>query len=189
MHFTGLGFHTPSPNVQPLILDWLPLVDMLLFLNVSYLFAGKLITLEAMSGLSKVLLYLDKKNVHLLVVYIFMKIKPFLESVCFISIFQNMLWLYSIYQKTLPYKYTYITLIVYSGSVLIQENDEIRCASIHLMGNLSKFGSGEPVFKDQIHNVLVSLLLHLADPNPQVVKVGTVHIHKHKNFQDTVFLV
>ncbi|XP_029360299.1 maestro heat-like repeat-containing protein family member 1 isoform X2 [Echeneis naucrates] len=91
---------------------------------------GKLITLEAMSGLSKVLLHLDKKNVHLLVVYIFMKIKPFLES----------------------------------------ENDEIRCASIHLMGNLSKFGSGEPVFKDQIHNVLVSLLLHLVDPNPQVVK-------------------
>lgn len=55
--------------------------------------------------------------------------------------------------------------------MLFQENDEIRCASIHLMGNLSKFGSGEPVFKDQIHNVLVSLLLHLVDPNPQVVKV------------------
>ncbi|XP_077577113.1 maestro heat-like repeat-containing protein family member 1 isoform X1 [Stigmatopora nigra] len=91
---------------------------------------GKLITLEAMSGLSKVLLYLDKKNGHLLVVYIFMKIKPFLEN----------------------------------------ENDEIRCASIHLMGKLSKFGSGEPVFKDQIHNVLVSLLLHLVDPNPHVVK-------------------
>uniref|UniRef100_A0A673KZY3 Maestro heat-like repeat-containing protein family member 1 n=1 Tax=Sinocyclocheilus rhinocerous TaxID=307959 RepID=A0A673KZY3_9TELE len=51
-----------------------------------------------------------------------------------------------------------------------QENDEIRCASIMLLGNLSKFGSGEPVFKDQIHNVLVSLLLHLSDPNPQVVK-------------------
>lgn len=49
----------------------------------SSLYAGKLITLEAMSGLSKVLLYLDKKNVHLLVVYIFMKIKPFLESVNF----------------------------------------------------------------------------------------------------------
>ncbi|XP_022529276.2 maestro heat-like repeat-containing protein family member 1 isoform X2 [Astyanax mexicanus] len=91
---------------------------------------GKFITLEAMSGLSKVLLYLDQKNVHLLVVYIFMKIKPFLEN----------------------------------------ENDEIRCASIMLLGNLSKFGSGEPVFKDQIHNVLVSLLLHLSDPNAQVVK-------------------
>ncbi|KAM4568168.1 maestro heat-like repeat-containing protein family member 1 isoform 1-T2 [Fundulus diaphanus] len=91
---------------------------------------GKLITLEAMSGLSKVLLHLDKKNVHLLVVYIFMKIKPFLES----------------------------------------DNDDIRCASILLMGNLSKFGSGEPVFKDQIHNVLVSLLLHLVDPNTEVVK-------------------
>ncbi|KAJ8290767.1 hypothetical protein GJAV_G00017250 [Gymnothorax javanicus] len=90
----------------------------------------KRITLEAMSGLSKVLLYLDKKNVQLLVVYIFMKIKPFLES----------------------------------------ENDEIRCASIMLLGNLSMFGSGEPIFKDQIHNVLVSLLLHLSDPSPQVVK-------------------
>ncbi|XP_014876244.1 maestro heat-like repeat-containing protein family member 1 isoform X2 [Poecilia latipinna] len=91
---------------------------------------GKLITLEAMSGLSKVLLHLDKNNVHLLVVYIFMKIRPFLES----------------------------------------DNDDIRCASILLMGNLSKFGSGEQVFKDQIHNVLVSLLLHLVDPNAQVVK-------------------
>uniref|UniRef100_A0A3Q0SCX7 Maestro heat-like repeat family member 1 n=1 Tax=Amphilophus citrinellus TaxID=61819 RepID=A0A3Q0SCX7_AMPCI len=90
----------------------------------------KLITHEAMSGLSKVLVHLDKKNVHLLAVYIFMRIKPFLES----------------------------------------ENDDIRCASIHLMGNLSKFGSGEPVFKDQIHNVLVSLLLHLVDPNSEVVK-------------------
>lgn len=91
---------------------------------------GKHITLEAMSGLSKVLLYLDQKNVHLLVVYIFMKIKPFLEN----------------------------------------DNDEIRCAAIMLLGNLSKFGSGEPVFKDQLHNVLVSLLLHLCDPNQQVVK-------------------
>uniref|UniRef100_A0A8C1L393 Maestro heat-like repeat family member 1 n=1 Tax=Cyprinus carpio TaxID=7962 RepID=A0A8C1L393_CYPCA len=83
---------------------------------------GKLITLEAMSGMSKILLYLDQKNVHLSVV------------------------------------------------MFCQENDEIRCASIMLLGNLSKFGSGEPVFKDQIHNVLVSLLLHLSDPNPQVVK-------------------
>ncbi|XP_052003052.1 maestro heat-like repeat-containing protein family member 1 [Xyrauchen texanus] len=91
---------------------------------------GKHITLEAMSGMSKILLYLDQKNVHLLVVYIFMKIKPFLEN----------------------------------------ENDDIRCASIMLMGHLSKFGSNEPVFMDQIHNVLVSLLLHLSDPNTQVVK-------------------
>lgn len=45
------------------------------------------------------------------------------------------------------------------------------------MGNLSKFGSGEAVFKDQIHNVLVSLLLHLVDPNPQVVKVRNLHSH------------
>lgn len=82
-------------------------------------------------------------------------------------------------QKLFPH--IHITLTVPSGSVPIQENDEIRCASIHLMGNLSKFGSGEPVFKDQIHNVLVSLLLHLVDPNPQVVKVQwetCTHTHK-----------
>lgn len=65
----------------------------------------------------------------------------------------------------------HIVLTEPSDSVFVQENDEIRCASIYLMGNLSKFGSGEPVFKDQIHNVLVSLLLHLVDPNPHVVKV------------------
>ncbi|KAJ8386836.1 hypothetical protein AAFF_G00166310 [Aldrovandia affinis] len=91
---------------------------------------GKHIALEAMYGLSKVLLCLNKKNVQMLVVYIFMKIKPFLES----------------------------------------ENDAVRCASVQLLGNLSRFGCGEPIFRDQIHNVLVSLLLHLSDPNPQVVK-------------------
>lgn len=50
------------------------------------------------------------------------------------------------------------------------------------MGNLSKFGSGEAVFKDQIHSVLVSLLLHLADPNPQVVKVGNCDIQQFPRF-------
>lgn len=62
-----------------------------------HLVAGKLITLEAMSGLSQVLLHLDKKNVHLLVVYIFMKIKPFLESVSFPLTFENVLWLHHTY--------------------------------------------------------------------------------------------
>lgn len=59
---------------------------------------------------------------------------------------------------------------------ILQENDEIRCASIILLGNLSKFGSGEPVFKDQIHNVLVSLLLHLSDPSARVVKVSVQYL-------------
>lgn len=75
--------------VQPLILDQLSLVKMLVFISFLWSYVGKLITLEAMSGLSKVLLYLDKKNVHLLVVYIFMKIKPFLESVSFLYIFED----------------------------------------------------------------------------------------------------
>lgn len=47
-----------------------------------------------------------------------------------------------------------------------------------LLGTLSKFGSGEAIFKDQIHNVLVSLLLHLNDPSPQVVKVGVASVAK-----------
>lgn len=54
---------------------------------------GKLITLEAMSGLSKVLVHLDKKNVHLLAVYIFMKIKPFLESVSLVFIYMSCIML------------------------------------------------------------------------------------------------
>ncbi|KAL4629859.1 maestro heat-like repeat-containing protein family member 1, partial [Arapaima gigas] len=91
---------------------------------------GGHIALEAMLGLSKVLCHLDKKNVRMMVVYVLMKIKPFLES----------------------------------------PSDAVRCASFVLLGNLSKFGLGEPVFRDQIHNVLVSLLLHLADPSQQVVK-------------------
>lgn len=41
----------------------------------------KRIALEAMSGLSKVLLHLNKNTVQTLLVYIVMKIKPFLESV------------------------------------------------------------------------------------------------------------
>uniref|UniRef100_A0A667XSE9 Maestro heat-like repeat family member 1 n=1 Tax=Myripristis murdjan TaxID=586833 RepID=A0A667XSE9_9TELE len=63
-----------------------------------------------------------------------------------------------------------IVMYKYCTPHALSDNDDIRCASILLLGNLSKFGSGEPVFKDQIHNVLVSLLLHLVDPNPQVVK-------------------
>uniref|UniRef100_A0A671LQ92 Maestro heat-like repeat-containing protein family member 1 n=1 Tax=Sinocyclocheilus anshuiensis TaxID=1608454 RepID=A0A671LQ92_9TELE len=90
---------------------------------------GKLITLEAMSGM-------------------------LLEN----SVLASMGFL-------LLYGFTQRSIVMFC-----QENDEIRCASIMLLGNLSKFGSGEPVFKDQIHNVLVSLLLHLSDPNPQVVK-------------------
>uniref|UniRef100_A0AAX7UGL1 Maestro heat-like repeat family member 1 n=1 Tax=Astatotilapia calliptera TaxID=8154 RepID=A0AAX7UGL1_ASTCA len=66
--------------------------------------------------------------------------------------------------------HSHVTFILVPLLTLNQENDDIRCTSIHLMGNLSTFGSGEQVFKDQIHNVLVSLLLHLVDPNPEVVK-------------------
>ncbi|XP_075436995.1 maestro heat-like repeat-containing protein family member 1 [Ascaphus truei] len=52
------------------------------------------------------------------------------------------------------------------------EREELRGASILLFGNLTKFhsGDGEEVFFEQILNGLVTLLLHLQDPKPDVVK-------------------
>ncbi|XP_044309235.1 maestro heat-like repeat-containing protein family member 1 isoform X2 [Varanus komodoensis] len=52
------------------------------------------------------------------------------------------------------------------------ERCELRTASIALFGSLSKFtsGAGEEAFFEQILNGLVTLLLHLQDPKPEVVK-------------------
>lgn len=49
----------------------------------------------------------------------------------------------------------------------------MRRSSIILFGNLTKFGSGrgEDTLFEQIMNGLVTLLLHLQDPKPDVVKV------------------
>lgn len=56
----------------------------------------------------------------------------------------------------------------------MQEEPNLRKASICLFGNLAKFssGSGEDAFFEQILYGLVTLLLHLQDPKPEVVKVG-----------------
>ena len=51
----------------------------------------------------------------------------------------------------------------------------MRTAAITLFGNLSRFGGGpskEP-FLEQIHTNLVSLLLHLNDPDTEVRKVSS----------------
>ncbi|KYO40928.1 maestro heat-like repeat-containing protein family member 1 isoform B [Alligator mississippiensis] len=52
------------------------------------------------------------------------------------------------------------------------ESHELRQSSILLFGSLTKFseGSCEDVFFEQILNGLVTLLLHLQDPQPEVVK-------------------
>lgn len=51
------------------------------------------------------------------------------------------------------------------------ERTDLRTASIMLFGTLSKFVSGqEEVLSEQILNGLVTLLLHLQDPKPDVVK-------------------
>ncbi|KAG8534886.1 hypothetical protein GDO81_030027, partial [Engystomops pustulosus] len=52
------------------------------------------------------------------------------------------------------------------------EREELRRSSIILFGNLTKFLSGheEETLFEQILNGLVTLLLHLQDPKPEVVK-------------------
>ncbi|XP_015273984.1 PREDICTED: maestro heat-like repeat-containing protein family member 1 [Gekko japonicus] len=52
------------------------------------------------------------------------------------------------------------------------EKPELRQSSIVLFGNLTKFSAGscEDAFFEQILNGLVTLLLHLQDPKPEVVK-------------------
>uniref|UniRef100_A0A8C8RI83 Maestro heat like repeat family member 1 n=1 Tax=Pelusios castaneus TaxID=367368 RepID=A0A8C8RI83_9SAUR len=52
------------------------------------------------------------------------------------------------------------------------ENRDLRKSSIILFGNLTKFSAGnaEDVFFEQILNGLVTLLLHLQDPKPEVVR-------------------
>ncbi|KAG9472874.1 hypothetical protein GDO78_016069 [Eleutherodactylus coqui] len=52
------------------------------------------------------------------------------------------------------------------------EREELRRSSIILFGNLTKFssGNGEETLFEQIVNGLVTLLLHLQDPKPDVVK-------------------
>ncbi|KAM6088505.1 maestro heat-like repeat-containing protein family member 1 isoform 2-T2 [Chlamydotis macqueenii] len=51
------------------------------------------------------------------------------------------------------------------------EQPELRQSSIVLFGNLTKFSQGDcEVFFEQILNGLVTLLLHLQDPKPEVVK-------------------
>ncbi|XP_068035516.1 maestro heat-like repeat-containing protein family member 1 [Anomalospiza imberbis] len=51
------------------------------------------------------------------------------------------------------------------------EHAELRHSSIVLFGNLSRFGrTDSEVFWEQILNGLVTLLLHLQDPQPDVVK-------------------
>ncbi|KAM6445551.1 maestro heat-like repeat-containing protein family member 1 isoform 2-T2 [Rhynochetos jubatus] len=51
------------------------------------------------------------------------------------------------------------------------EQPELRRSSIVLFGNLSRFSAGDcDVFSEQILNGLVTLLLHLQDPKPEVVR-------------------
>ncbi|XP_064611998.1 maestro heat-like repeat-containing protein family member 1 [Liolophura sinensis] len=90
------------------------------------------ITLEAMSGLSKVLSEIDESHIRAILINVALRIRP-----CF--------------EKDKP---------------------SVRAQAVILFGNLSRFGDGpsKAPFLEQIHSNLVSLLLHLNDPEPEVRK-------------------
>ncbi|XP_042320426.1 maestro heat-like repeat-containing protein family member 1 [Sceloporus undulatus] len=90
------------------------------------------VALEVMSSLSKLLAFVEERDVRSMLLHIAIRIRPFFDS----------------------------------------ENHELRRSSIVLFGNLTKFSAGscEDAFFEQILNGLVTLLLHLQDPKPEVIK-------------------
>lgn len=67
------------------------------------------------------------------------------------------------------------------GIVFLQEEPSLRKTSIVLFGNLAKFSSrsGEDAYFEQILYGLVTLLLHLQDPKPEVIKVRALARRDH----------
>ncbi|KAJ1195196.1 hypothetical protein NDU88_004477 [Pleurodeles waltl] len=94
--------------------------------------SNNIVTLEAKSSLSKLLYFVDEKDIRSVLIHIAIRIRPFFDN----------------------------------------EKAELRKASIILFGKLTKFSTvnNEDVFFEQILNGLVALLLHLQDPQPEVVK-------------------
>ncbi|XP_074645058.1 maestro heat-like repeat-containing protein family member 1 [Tubulanus polymorphus] len=90
------------------------------------------ITLEAMSGLSKILAEIDEANIRAILINIALRIRPCFEK----------------------------------------DKASVRAAAFTLFGNLSRFGDGpsKAPFLEQTHSNLVSLLMHLNDPDSDVVK-------------------
>nr|XP_033790369.1 maestro heat-like repeat-containing protein family member 1 isoform X2 [Geotrypetes seraphini] len=96
---------------------------------------NNVVTLEATSGLTKLLPHVLEKDIRSVLIHIAIRVRPFFDS----------------------------------------EDKELRKSSILLFGNLTKYGQShgeEDVFFDQILSGLVTLLLHLQDPTPDVVKAS-----------------
>jgi len=89
-------------------------------------------TLEAMSGLSKILAEIDESHVRAILINIALRIRPCFEK----------------------------------------DRTAVRAAAFTLFGNLSRFGDGpsQATFLEQIHTNMISLLLHLNDPEKEVRK-------------------
>lgn len=58
--------------------------------------------------------------------------------------------------------------------LFFKEKAEIRASAFTLYGVLARFGKGsmECAFKEQLHNNLITLLLHLNDEDKEVIKVS-----------------
>uniref|UniRef100_A0A8D3DPJ7 Maestro heat-like repeat-containing protein family member 1 n=1 Tax=Scophthalmus maximus TaxID=52904 RepID=A0A8D3DPJ7_SCOMX len=63
-----------------------------------------------------------------------------------------------------------VRMLAVRGLGNIAQGSPEKVQQTHIHGSAHSFILVSELFKDQIHNVLVSLLLHLVDPNPHVVK-------------------
>jgi len=64
---------------------------------------------------------------------------------------------------------------VFSRSSPFQDNPAVRIAALSLFGALAKFGTGpsETSYAEQVDSNFVSIVLHLNDEAPDVVKART----------------
>lgn len=66
----------------------------------------------------------------------------------------------------------HVTAAVRIKPLLQQENSLLRQASFRLFGDLANSISSDDAFQEQVNGNLITLLLHLSDEDPAVIKVS-----------------
>lgn len=56
---------------------------------------------------------------------------------------------------------------------VLQESPEVRRVTVVLLGQLVRLGSEKARLNKEVHSSLVSVLLNLTDPSPEVIQVKT----------------
>lgn len=66
-----------------------------------------------------------------------------------------------------------VTTAVRIKPLLQQENASLRQASFRLFGDLGNSIASHDAFQEQVNGNLITLLLHLSDDDPNVIKVNS----------------